>query len=124
MPNLNAQMWLDKAHEDEQIVVLVRKNGGPWNMAAYHIQQASEKYIKATLVQKGIAPIRSHDLEQLISLIPEVTASESVLAAAGMTSSYAWVTRYPGGAAFTQSDIDVAEKDLQTIKDWVLSVIK
>jgi HEPN domain-containing protein len=123
LPSAAAQLWLDKALEDEQVVRLVRANGGPWSMAANHVQQAAEKYLKALLVERGVAPRKTHDLEQLIALIPGTSPDSFILAAAAMTSSYAWVTRYPGGAAFGETDIDQAVRDLLAIKNWVLALL-
>lgn len=95
MPSSAAQGWLDKAAEDEAVIALVRAAGGPWSMAAYHVQQAAEKYIKAALVEVGIAPPKSHDLSNLLTLHPKGTANPAVLTAAAMTSAFAWLTRYP-----------------------------
>jgi HEPN domain-containing protein len=50
MPSDAVRVWLEKAEEDERVVDLITQAGGPWNAAAYHVQQAAEKRIKATLV--------------------------------------------------------------------------
>lgn len=44
--------WLAKAQEDEVVVALICAAKGPWNIAAYHVQQAAEKRIKACLVEQ------------------------------------------------------------------------
>ncbi|MDR3689896.1 MAG: HEPN domain-containing protein [Fimbriimonas sp.] len=83
MPSIDAQRWVEKAVEDEDVVALIRTNRGPWSIAAYHIQQAAEKYIKAVLVEAGIAPPKTHDLPQLISLVPNGTAMVRTASKAG-----------------------------------------
>ena len=94
MPSSGAQEWLDKADEDERTVGILQVAGGPWSVAAYHVQQAAEKLIKAALVNAGVPPPRSHDLSHLLSLHP-LTVEPDVHHAAAMTSAYAWLTRYP-----------------------------
>jgi HEPN domain-containing protein len=120
MPDSATQEWLGKAAEDERVVELVVGARGPWGMAAYHVQQAAEKYIKAALVEAGVAPPKSHDLEQLLALHPVPDASGEVRHAAAMLSAYAWLTRYPGGPTIAESDVTTAGAHLAVIKTWVL----
>ena len=108
MPSSFTQEWLNKAEEDEQVTLLVMNSGGPWGMAAYHIQQTTEKFIKAALVEAEVAPPKTHDLEQLLQLHPTFTSDTSVQQAASMLSAYAWLSRYPGVPVFSMSDIDLA----------------
>jgi HEPN domain-containing protein len=123
LPSVAAQHWIDKAQEDEQVIALVVVNRGPWNMAAYHVQQAIEKYIKALLVERGTAPPKSHSLPQLLGLLVGLTVPAEVLAAANMTSAFAWQTRYPGAPPLAEADVVQATNDLATIKTWVISAM-
>lgn len=111
MPDNSAQSWLLKAREDETVVAVIANAGGPYGIAAYHVQQAAEKYLKAALVSVGITPPRSHDLVQLVSLLPAETVSEEVLDAAGSLSVFAWMTRYPGGPEIESYDLVKARKN-------------
>jgi HEPN domain-containing protein len=92
-------------------------------MAAYHIQQAAEKYLKAALVASGVAPPRTHDLVQLLSLIPGTPASQIVQKAATMITSFAWLTRYPGASKIDATHISDGNVNLEEIKRWVDSSI-
>ena len=47
MPPGAVQAWLEKADEDVSVFNLIRAAGGPWSQAAYHLQQAAEKLVKA-----------------------------------------------------------------------------
>ena len=38
--------------------------------AAFHLQQAVEKSLKAALISEGLDPPYTHDLEELIELLP------------------------------------------------------
>lgn len=105
------------------MTLLITANAGPWSMAAYHIQQAIEKYLKALLVDQGTAPPKIHALPQLLNLLTGAAIPPDVLAAANMTSAFAWQTRYPGAPPLVEADIVLAIKDLETIKKWVLSLL-
>jgi HEPN domain-containing protein len=120
MPGNSAQSWLQKAKEDETVVAVIANAGGPYGIAAYHVQQAAEKYLKAALVSVGITPPRSHDLVQLLSLLSPETVSEEVLDAAGSLSVFAWMTRYPGGPEIESHDLVKAQQEFDLLKTWVL----
>lgn len=123
MPGSSAQSWLLKAREDETVVAVIANAGGPYGIAAYHVQQAAEKYLKAALVSVGITPPRSHDLVQLVSLLHAETVSEEVLDAAGSLSVFAWMTRYPGGPEIESYDLVKAQQEFDLLKTWVLPMI-
>lgn len=123
MPGSSAQSWLLKAREDETVVAVIANAGGPYGIAAYHVQQAAEKYLKAALISVGITPPRSHDLVQLVSLLPAETVSEEVLDAAGSLSVFAWMTRYPGGPEIESYDLVKAQQEFDLLKTWVLPMI-
>ncbi len=123
MPDNSAQSWLLKAREDETVVAVIANAGGPYGIAAYHVQQAAEKYLKAALVSVGITPPRSHDLVQLLSLLSPETVSEEVLDAAGSLSVFAWMTRYPGGPEIESPDLVKAQQEFDLLKTWVLPII-
>ncbi|CAN1497383.1 COG2250 Uncharacterized conserved protein related to C-terminal domain of eukaryotic chaperone, SACSIN [Fimbriimonadaceae bacterium] len=123
MPDKSAQAWLHKAKEDESVVALISEAGGPYGMAAYHVQQAAEKYLKAALVSVDITPPRSHDLVQLLGLLPAERVSYQVLDAAGSLTVFAWLTRYPGGPEIELDDLVKAREEFEIIKTWVLTVV-
>ncbi len=123
MPDKATQAWSDKAAEDEQVVAAIRRAGGPWSAAAYHVQQAAEKYIKAALVQSGIAPPRTHDLPDLLDKFTLAPIPFEVGQAADALTIYAWLTRYPGGPPVAEADLNAAEIDLAVLKAWALSII-
>jgi HEPN domain-containing protein len=124
MPADDVKLWLEKADEDERTVAILKAAGGPWSVAAYHVQQAAEKHIKAALVAAGIAPPKTHDLQQLVSLYPGAPASPAVETAAAMTSAYAWLTRYPGASALDETHVVQAERHLAELKGWSKAVIR
>ena len=123
MPTNAAHEWLQKAAEDEKVVSILKGAGGPWSIAAYHVQQAAEKFIKAALVEAGVAPPKTHDLPQLLGLYSGAPPSAEVETAAAMISAYAWLTRYPGAPPIDKQAVEKAESDLALVKMWALSTI-
>ncbi len=84
MPSSGAQEWLDKAAEDEETVRLVSENGGPWAVAAFHLQQAAEKILKAALIESGVLPPRTHDLTSLLELFSGAPPDQTTYDAASV----------------------------------------
>jgi HEPN domain-containing protein len=121
-PKPDTLAWLLKAAEDEQALKVLRDNGGPWSAAAYHAQQAAEKFVKAALVEIGVAPPRSHDIEFLVQLAG-VQSSTEALASAISLSAFASLSRYPGGPAVSSDDVTRALSDLVTLKAWAMEAI-
>ena len=70
----------------------------------FHRQQCVEKYLKARLVEAGVAPPRTHDLQDLLNLL---LPHEPLWAAWNSTMSaltfFAVAFRYPGTSA-TRAD--------------------
>lgn len=124
MPDKNTQAWLDKAMEDDEAVATLVDAGGPYAIAAFHVQQSGEKYIKAWLVAAGIPPPRTHDLGFLLSLNKQVELPTHVIGAAENLSVLAWTTRYPGGPEITSVAVEDAQRDLSVLREWVLDRIK
>ena len=122
MPSSATQEWLDKALEDEQAVEALKARS-LWGPASYHIQQSAEKFIKAALVEAGIAPPLTHDLDDLLGLFPGPVPSVAVQSAGALLTQYAWLTRYPGAPPIAEYHVIQAEQELAQIKAWALSVI-
>ena len=121
MPADPVEEWLSKAEEDERALIILKTAGGPWSPAAYHAQQAAEKYIKAVLVAGSQTPRKTHDLLQLLSLYTGTPPPPAVETAASMLSAFAWFTQYPGGPVIDEHPIAQAEADLAEIKAWSYS---
>lgn len=60
------QDWFQKAKADLETVELLLAHGGDIQIAASHIQQALEKYLKGYLISKGWRLKRLHDLAALL----------------------------------------------------------
>jgi len=92
------RQWLAKADEDLGLARHILQTDAPFlNAAAFHAQQAAEKYLKAFLVWLQVPFPKTHDLEILLKLIAAHNPSlaESLEDAIQITD-YGIEGRYPG----------------------------
>jgi HEPN domain-containing protein len=92
------RQWLAKALGDLRIARhLLAAEADLSRGAAFHSQQAAEKYLKAVLVWHQVEFAKIHDIARLIDQVRSVDAAlaESVREAAALTL-YAVEVRYPG----------------------------
>jgi len=68
----------------------------PTETVCFHAQQAVEKYLKALLVLRGIDFPKTHDIEELMSLVPAADRPEIPADEQARLTDYATVMRYPG----------------------------
>lgn len=63
--------WISKAEGDFYLAVNAMKSRSRHvpDGVCFHSQQCVEKYLKARLVEAGVAPPRTHDLLELLKLL-------------------------------------------------------
>ena len=90
--------WIEKAENDLKNAVYTLKMGEdcPTDTTCFHAQQCVEKYLKAFLTLQGIDFPKTHDVGELLFLIPEGTRPYLTAEEQRRLTSYATVTRYPG----------------------------
>ncbi len=93
-----AREWIIKAENDLKTASYTLKmaRGCPTDTVCFHAQQCVEKYLKAYLVIRGIDFPRTHDIERLVSLLPENIWLRLSIEEQRRLTAYATVTRYPG----------------------------
>jgi HEPN domain-containing protein len=79
--------------------------------AAFFVQQAAEKLVKTVLVAWDIRPRPSHDIAELIALVPETHPGKPALAKLQRFTRYVIVFRYPLEEAVTEPVPEPAEID-------------
>ncbi len=96
MPSLESGVI--KAENDLKTAshTLKMTKGCPTDTVCFHAQQCVEKYLKAFLVSKGIDFPKTHDIENLVSLLPENIWLRLSIEEQRCLTAYATVTRYPG----------------------------
>jgi len=89
--------WAQKAENDLKVALLVFRAAeeGPTEAIAFHAQQCVEKYLKALLCWKGIDFPKTHDVGQLILLLPPTTRPKLAAEKQRRLALYATVTRSP-----------------------------
>lgn len=96
------EAWFEKAEHDLEMIrrALVADGAPPWDMVAFHAQQAGEKYLKGFLVARGIDPPKIHDLRPLLSLCREHDGTLASLDEdCQALSQLGWMSRYPDSPA-------------------------
>lgn len=96
--------WLAKASADRKAAARLEPTGDEedydpvfYDVAAFHLQQATEKTLKAYLAHHSILFKKTHHLEQLLRLAGEVDAGFGSLDdVAEVLAPFAVEIRYPG----------------------------
>ena len=90
--------WVIKAENDLKNAVYTLGMGDdcPTDTVCFHAQQCVEKYLKAFLVLKKIDFPKTHDIKELIALLPSNTRPKMTPEEQRRLTDYATVTRYPG----------------------------
>ena len=118
--------WLLKANQDYlAFQILVDSDKALLDMAAFHAQQAVEKWVKALILYcKDTDPPRLHDIPSLLNiLIPfyETLGSEEWMERAGLFSEYSVDIRYLEPAhplIIKQPDAEMLEEALLSFRTF------
>jgi len=92
------RQWVIKVENDLRNAehTLTIENDCPLDTVCFHAQQCAEKYIKSLLSSLSIDFPKSHDLGELIPLLPAHISLPLTIAERERLTDYATVTRYPG----------------------------
>ena len=116
-----AKAWVSKAEGDYHDVLrgLRARKHPNYDGVCFHAQQCIEKYLKACLVETGLAFPKTHDLARLLDLILPLEALwEAWRADLNLLSSFAVEFRYPGESA-TKDDARRAGRLCRTFRDRI-----
>lgn len=93
-----AKDWVKKAENDlkNAAFTLEMRDDCPTDTVCFHAQQCIEKYLKAFLVYKSIDFPKTHDIKELIALLPASFHPTLTPEEQRRLTDYATVTRYPG----------------------------
>lgn len=109
------QGWLKKAAGDLQAAErLLDLPQDDYFTAAFHAQQAAEKFLKAFLVRHQIPFPKTHDIQDLLKLAARVDATlERELSSAAMVTPFGVEFWYPGDET---ADRETAQQALDEAK--------
>jgi len=89
--------WMAKAESDlKSAAHLLKVKDCTTDTVCFHAQQCVEKYLKALFVARGLDFPKTHDLGELIVLLPARVRPHLDDREQDRLTDYATVTRYPG----------------------------
>jgi HEPN domain-containing protein len=113
--------WMKYARKDWRRIFAML-NDNDIEGAAFFIQQALEKYLKAFMLQCGWLLRKIHDLDALLDDATEYNPSlESFRTLCKRVSGYYLIERYPAPTSLDLDRVDI-EKDIEEAKEFVLTM--
>jgi HEPN domain-containing protein len=93
--------WVRKAEADRVAAKKCSRNATPLHdVVCFHCQQCAEKYLKGLLEELGLSIPKTHDLDQLLTLLlPHHSSLRSLRRGMTFLSNFAVGVRYPGDNA-------------------------
>ena len=116
------RQWIERAEEDLRNAeyTLTLREDCPFGTVCFHAEQCVEKYLKALLVSQNIDFPKTHNIPELLALVP--ASIRPVLSAEEQEqlTDYATVLRYPGDwEPITREDAEAAVKVARRIREEV-----
>ncbi|MDA3850814.1 MAG: HEPN domain-containing protein [Spirochaetaceae bacterium] len=98
--NKTVAEWIHYADNDFLAAKILKDSyQPPYEIIAFHCQQAAEKYLKALYVNSNQPIMRTHDLGVLLEiLLPLYPELKSLLEICDRLTPFGVVTRYPGSS--------------------------
>jgi HEPN domain-containing protein len=120
------RQWVVKAEHDLRIAehALTLREECPMDMVCFHAQQCVEKYLKALLVLQGDDVPRTHDLAEVVALMPPVMREAFSTMDLEALTPYAVEGRYPGeweplGREEAEAAIETAKRVRHAARTWL-----
>lgn len=118
--------WVQRAQNDlrnaEHTLTLV--DDCPFDTVCFHAQQCAEKYLKALLLARGVRFPRTHDLIELVLLLPEADRSEVSKTGLRTLNPYVNEGRYPETEEpLDRSDAESAVAIARGVRDAVRALL-
>lgn len=117
-----ARQWVQKAEEDmtNAVHTLKLRQGCPFATVCFHAQQTVEKYLKALLTLHSVPFPKTHDLGELLALVPNEARPDSSGPDLAGLNVYASETRYPGDRdPFTRVEAEAAVALASRVRDAI-----
>jgi len=118
--------WVARAEEDLLVAehLLRMRRSCPFGIAAFHSQQAAEKYIKALLIWRSVQFPRSHDLPELLTLVPRDAGLQVTKEELSLLNRYSVEVRYPGDwEPVTRAEARDALEIAMKVKGAVMAIL-
>jgi len=119
--------WIDKADHDFGSAKLIYLQIPEYfDTIAFHCQQATEKYLKATLVFYGIDFQRTHNLVYLLDLLSQkVVLAEDIYDKAILLNGFSVQIRYPDTNIYlSKEELEASISITQVIRDLAIKIVE
>lgn len=114
--------WIRHAKED---LDAASNSANSINIRCYHSQQSIEKMLKAALILEGIEFERTHDLNELLKLLPDSWRVKNTYSDFEKMTSFAVRPRYPDDLlTLVNNDAKYAASMAREIYDTINGVFK
>ena len=116
------RQWIEKAEEDLKNAEHTLRLGEdcPLGTVCFHGQQCAEKYLKAFLTYKSVPFPKSHDLLDLLHLLPVSAAVDIDASELSTINRFSVEARYPGDwEPITRADADQAVRIARRLRDVI-----
>ena len=124
-PTEGLAMWIRRANADLRIAEQSLATDQPvWDAVCFHAHAYAEKLIKALIVRDGSYPPRTHDLEQLRALRPDLQRDDRLTSACQRLMHLLPLSRYAGFREPTPDEARDAVSAAKTIQDIVFPLLK
>jgi len=120
------RQWTAKADNDliNAEHTLTLKNNCPFDTVCFHAQQCVEKYIKALLSFKAIDFPKTHDISELIALLPKGIRPDLTAEEQERLTDYATSMRYPGDwEPITRAEAENAVAAAKMVREAVRALL-
>ena len=117
--------WIDKADHDLGSAKLIFLHIPEYfDTIAFHCQQATEKYLKATLVYFGVDFQRTHNLVYLLDLLSQkFTVSEDIYDQAILLNGFSVQIRYPNKYIYlTKEELELSIHIAQEFRNFAIQI--
>ena len=120
------RQWIDRAEEDLRTAeyILTLEKDCPFGNICFHAEQCVEKYLKALLVFKGIDFPKTHNIPEVLALVPPSVRPSLSPEEQEQLTDYATVLRYPGEwEPITREDAEAAVKVARKVREAVRKLL-
>ena len=119
----HAKILAQKADSDLKVCEISLQHDGPLDVVAFHLQQAVEKLLKALLAARTIVYPKTHDLDELMNLLPpDFSTVLSFRERISGWTAYAVDIRYEI-VAYEKEELHEALATAQSLRETVLGLI-
>jgi HEPN domain-containing protein len=118
-----AREWLQIAERDLAAARVLLGAGGLTRAVCFHAQQAVEKYLKTLLVVNGTPFGKTHDMGELLRLLPQAQRPSLTPEAASRLTRSAVADRYPEAPEPSDEEAGWLLDHATQVREFVRSVL-